>query len=119
MEQDVHIHLDVHVDNVHIHVNDGVNRKLDDILASIDLLTQTGEQTMADLSALTVEVTNNTDVVNSAVTLIAGLADQLSAAAGDPAQVQALADTLRANNQQLANAVAANTPGGPVVQPGV
>lgn len=90
-----------------------VIQKLDQVLTEISRLSQEEKRTMADLNELTEEVTNNTDVVASAVTLIAGLADQLEAAATDPAAVQALANTLRTNNQSLAAAVAANTPVAP------
>lgn len=113
MEQD---RINVHIDNVYIQVDNQINDKLDAILVALEALTITGEETMADLSVLTSEVTNNTDVVNSAVALIAGLADQIQAAATDPAAVQALADNLRANNQALASAVAANTPAAPPVE---
>ena len=66
---------------------------------------------MADLSALQAEVEQNTSAVDSASRLITGLADQLeeAMAANDPAAVQAVVDQLRANNQALADAVAANT----------
>ncbi len=63
-----------------------------------------------DLSALQAEVEQQTAVVQSAITLINGLAQQLRDAAGDPAAVQALADQLDASTQALADAVAANTP---------
>lgn len=62
-----------------------------------------------DLSALEAEVTRDTDVNSSASTLISALAAQFEAVKGDPAAIQALADKLRANNDSLAAAVAANT----------
>lgn len=64
---------------------------------------------MADLSALQTAVENATTIEESAITLIQGLADQLAAAATDPAAVQALADQLNAEAQKLADKVAANT----------
>lgn len=54
------------------------------------------------------------EVVASAVTLINDLADRVEATAGDPQRVQELADSLRASGEQLAAAVAENTPGAPV-----
>jgi hypothetical protein len=70
---------------------------------------------MADLSTLQTEVSANSDAVQSAVTLISGLAQQLkdALAANDPAAIQALADQLDANTQSLAAAVTANTPAAP------
>lgn len=103
--QDIHIH-------VHIH-NDEPDPRIDEILTAVYTLANQTEENTMDLSELTAQVSGNTDVVNSAIVLISGLADQLDAAAGDPAQVQALASTLRTNNEALAGAVAANTPVAP------
>lgn len=63
----------------------------------------------ADLTALTAQVTANTDVEASAVILINGLAAQLVAAKNDPVAIQALADKLKASADSLAAAVTANT----------
>lgn len=65
---------------------------------------------MADLSTLTSEVQENSDVIASAVSLINGIAAQLAAAATDPAAIAALADQLNTSANELAAAVAANTP---------
>ena len=65
---------------------------------------------MADLSALTTEVQENADVTASAIVLINGIAAQLAAAASDPAAIAALADQLNTSANELAAAVAANTP---------
>lgn len=102
---------DVHV---HIHVDDqDLSAKLDDILNAINYLKQQGVQTQMDLTELQAAVSADTDVVNSAVTLINNLADQIEAAAGDPAAVAQVVADLRANNEVLASAVAANTPAAP------
>lgn len=58
-------------------------------------------------------VENNTTVIASAVVLIKGFADRLEAAGTDPAKLAALTDELRAKDQELAEAVAANTPAAP------
>ena len=63
-----------------------------------------------ELDALTAEVANNTTVEKSALAMLQGLAAQLAAAGTDPAKLQALRDTLAANDTELAAAVAANTP---------
>jgi hypothetical protein len=104
---------DVHV---HIHGQDEVTQKLDEILRILRTLVKVEVFEMAKLDELQAQVASNTDVVQSAIVLISGLADELAAAATDPAAVQALAEQLRANNQVLADAVAANTvvsPAGP------
>ena len=90
------------------------------LLDLIDLTAVTawqGAETMADLSALTAEVTENGDAVASAVALLNTLAAELAAAATDPAAVAALADQLSANSDALAAAVVANTPAAPEPAP--
>ena len=69
-----------------------------------------------DLSALTTEVERNSTVEGSAVTLIQALADAIAAAAGDPAEVAALAAKLKASSDALAAAVAANTTVPPTIR---
>jgi hypothetical protein len=67
----------------------------------------------AAVAELTAEVDRNTTVDSSAVALIAGLADQIIAAANDPARVRALGAALKASTDALGAAVAANTPSEP------
>lgn len=65
------------------------------------------------LDSLTAAVARNTDVTGSAVTLLQGLKtklDELIAAGSNPAALQALADSLGADTQKLADAVVVNTP---------
>lgn len=80
-------------------------------------LTQGQESTMQgfeqELADLTAEVHRSTDVQSGAVALIQTLADKIAAAADDPAQVRALADELRVQNDALAAALVANTPSAP------
>jgi len=72
------------------------------------------EQIMsAELDALTAQVHANSSVVDSAVALIGGLADQIRALADDPVALRALADELQQKDAALAAAVAANTPAPP------
>lgn len=73
---------------------------------------------MADFSGVNAEVTRLTEVVPSAVALINGIADKVAAAvaandAGDNTALAGLADSLRAQADALAGAVAANTPAEP------
>ncbi len=65
---------------------------------------------MADLSGLTAQVTANTDVEASAVTLLNGLAAQIAQLKTDPAALQALSDQLKASATSLSEAITANTP---------
>lgn len=62
-----------------------------------------------ELNRLTDEVSEATDVMASATTLIQGLAQQLRDAANDPVAINALADQLDVNANALAAAVSANT----------
>lgn len=69
------------------------------------------EDTVAtDLTALTNEVSENGDAVDSAVTLLSSLSQQIRDLSTDPAALQALADSLDANTARLAQAVVDNTP---------
>ena len=96
---------------------DSIEDKLAHLQGTLDHLSATiikGERTMAaDLSALTDAVTNDTTVEQSAITLLEELAAEISAAANDPAAIQALADEVNANAAALAAAVTANTPAAP------
>lgn len=67
------------------------------------------------LETLTAEVANETVVEKSALLLIQGFAAQLAAAGTDPAKLTALAETLAANDKELAAAVAAGTATAPLV----
>lgn len=66
-----------------------------------------------DLTQLTAAVDRDRTVNESAITLLSNLAQMLRDAAADPAAVRALADQLDANQQALADAVVAHTPGAP------
>jgi hypothetical protein len=77
-----------------------------------------GVTTMAaDLTALTAQVVENTQLEGSAVQLIQNIAAQMAAARNDPIAVQALVDKLQASATALSAAVIANTPAAPVSPP--
>lgn len=63
-----------------------------------------------ELDNLTAQVKANNDLLDSAVELINGIADRISAAGVDPAKLSALTDELRVKDEVLAAAVTANTP---------
>ncbi len=98
--------------NVHVYLHsdgDIIEVKLAEILAAILKL----EKHMGiELDDLTSKVQANSDVIDSAVTLLAGIKAKLDAAiaSGDPAALTALSAALGADTQQLADAVVANTP---------
>ena len=71
----------------------------------------------AELDALSAQVHANSGVVDSAIALIGGLADQIRALADDPVAIRALADELQQKDAALAAAVAANTPAPPPPPP--
>ena len=84
--------------------------KLDKILAALTVLQQQETTIMADLTALTTQVAQNTSVEESAVTLIQGLAAQIVAAGTDPAKLADLTAQLNKSAADLAAAITANTP---------
>ena len=65
------------------------------------------------LDALKAQVKANTDVTNSAVALIKGLADQIIALKDDPAALEQLAADMKSSDDALSAAVAANTAAAP------
>lgn len=68
---------------------------------------------MAELQDLQAQVAANKTVIDSALVLINGIADRIKAAGTDPAALQALTDSLKAEDDALAAAVTANTPAPP------
>ena len=87
--------------------------KLGEIKKLIVDLTREVDIEMAIIDDLTSEVANNTVVSQSAAQLVANLADQIQTlinSGANPAQLQALVDTLRNNDVSLAAAVTAGTP---------
>lgn len=63
-----------------------------------------------DLTGLKAEIERNKQVDGSAKALITGLAQKLEEAKDNPVELQALIDSLKTDNDDLAAAVAANTP---------
>ncbi|HET9535491.1 MAG TPA: hypothetical protein VFP43_09130 [Mesorhizobium sp.] len=62
------------------------------------------------LAKIEKEVSENSDAVDSAVTLLTGLAAEIRDAAGDEEAIEALATKLDQNSARLAQAVVDNTP---------
>lgn len=70
---------------------------------------------MATLADLQAKVTAEDTVIDSAITLIQGLAAQIAALQPSQAAIDALAADVQAKSDALAAAVAANTPAPPPV----
>lgn len=80
------------------------------IIAKLDSITLKLKHMATDLTALTAAVAKDTEVDESAITLLNGLKAALDAAGTDPVALKALSDQIGANTDKLAAAVAANTP---------
>jgi hypothetical protein len=81
-----------------------------EIIAKLDQLLTQGTHIMATLTDLQAAVTAEDTVVDSAITLLNGLAAQIAALQPNQAAIDALAADVTAKTKTLADAVAANTP---------
>jgi hypothetical protein len=79
------------------------NKKLDTIIKRLKHMSK-------EFDDLTARVHANSDVLDSAVALINGIAARIEAAGVDPVKLQALTTELQAKDDELAAAVVANTP---------
>lgn len=99
---------------------DGANRRLRRVVTANspkDVCASNAAKSKGDsmpdtkpLDDLTKEVEETTSVVESAIKLIGDMAQRIRDAGTDPAKLNALAASLDANQQKLAEAIAANTP---------
>ena len=89
-----------------VFVDDQLFRNQQRILQLLDSLQKQGIQNMATIAELQAQVAANTTIVESAITLIHGLATKIEENKTDPAALQAMADELRAEDAKLAEAVA-------------
>lgn len=102
--------------NIHIyhHIiqedgSDEVKELLKKILDNQQSFTKKLTKMANELESLGTEVTEIGTVVDSAVVLIAGMADKIDELKDNPAALTAYAEELRAKKDELASAVAANT----------
>lgn len=65
---------------------------------------------MALLDTLITQNNQNSNLINSAINTINGLAAQIAAAGTDPVKLQALIDAMHAQDEALAGSILANTP---------
>lgn len=98
--------------DVYHHYPEGGQAQLNRIESKMNTLLGIEVAQMAQIEDLQAEVNENTDVTQSAITLMNGLSQQLkdALASNDPAAVQAVIDQLDQNTNSLAAAVTANTP---------
>lgn len=80
------------------------------VLNALNRIEQKVNNMGNELDSLTNQVASNTSVVESAITLINGIAARITAAGADPAKLAALTASLKSEDDALAAAVAANTP---------
>lgn len=80
-----------------------IDRKLDAIMTQERHMADTLDDVMSD-------VESEKDIVASAVALLDGINAKLTAAGNDPAKLKALRESLSKQKQDLAEAVARNTP---------
>ena len=85
---------------------DRIEQTLQEILLKENFMSQ-------ELDALIAEVARNTTVEKSALAAIKGLSAKLTEAGTDPVKLAKLRADLAANDDELAAAVAANTPVAP------
>ena len=102
----IDLNLVANVNHRNVYDDPGLTR----ILAYIRAIKNQGDLVMAMLDELKAQVHANTAVVGSAIELIKGLSSKLEELKNDPAAIQELADELKATDQALGEAVAANTP---------
>lgn len=98
--------------DVHVHFN--FSPDLLELLTQIKEIVMTTQEGIDKLKA---DVAAQTTVIQSLVTLVNGLAQQIRDSADDPAELQALADGIEANTAAIAKAVTDNTPATPVTPP--
>ena len=84
-----------------------------EVLRLLNLIVTKENIIMADTTDLEAKVAANTDVVESAITLLNGLKAALDQAGTDPVKLAALSATLADEDGKLAAAIAANTPAAP------
>ncbi len=96
----------------HLAPDDALHQKLDLILASLAQTKTEITQMAGELDTLEGDVSGQTTVIQSAVTLLQGLkaALDVAIASGDMSRVAAVNAQIESNTQALAAAVQANTP---------
>lgn len=87
-----------------------LSRRLGRIERALYFIIERLEKMALDFTRLETEVSQNSDVIASVVTLLTNIADAIRDAAANQQKVEALATKLDTQTQALAEAVAASTP---------
>lgn len=87
-----------------------VDQKLDKIIGLLEEVRGKEDKLMATIAELEQQIRESVAVEQSAVLLIQGFKERLEAAGVDPVKLDQLKADLDASEQNLAAAVAANTP---------
>ena len=105
MRTDIHLHI-------HFDGREEVIRRIDVIEDKVDLILDRSEKQMSQMDDLKAAVARETTVVQSGITLLQGVSQQLkdALAANDPQAITDVIAQLDASAQAMADAIAANTP---------
>lgn len=96
---------------IHIHIHEADRcSETGEVLRLLRLIVEKEERIMATLAELQAAVAAEDTVIDSAVALINGLADQIAALQPDQAAIDALAVEVRGKTADLSAAVTARTP---------
>lgn len=111
-EMDLNLNVHLHIHTPEHRPGDPVVLKLDQILAITRNILRGVTHMSVELDTLVEKVSAIETVGDSAITLLNGLKAKLdeAIASNDPAALQALSDRIGAQADELALAVAANTP---------
>jgi hypothetical protein len=97
-----------------------IHEALIDIRYQVQQIEKDVQEMTPELQGIIDEVAHNTDVAESAKSLLGQLFAFVEAHINDPAALQSALDQLKANDQGLVDAVVANTPAAPApVEPPV
>ncbi len=87
-----------------------IDKAVAQIATTVNAIKTEEDKIMNTVDDIQADVTAENTVIDSAVTLLKGLADALKAAGTDPAKLAALHTDITTKTQALADAVVANTP---------
>jgi len=89
---------------------DRIESKIDRALSLLGTIVTQGEKNMADITALTADITQETSVEQSLITAFQGLQAQVANLQPTQAAIDALATQIQSNIAAMVAAIPANTP---------
>jgi chromosome segregation ATPase len=87
-----------------------ITNSLTELHAAVNSVIKKEKQMTTEMLVLKEKVAQNTNLVDSAITLINGISTQLEAIKGDPAAITEFIAELEASNSELAAKIVENTP---------